>query len=100
MKTTLRILALIAAIVALSPAAYATEGPMKGACKADVQALCSGVQPGGGKIAHCLKEHREQLSEGCKSAMKERHAAHKAHKGMAPASGDAPAPAPETEPAQ
>ena len=39
------------------------------ACAADVQNLCPGVQPGGGRILACLKQHKDQVSDGCKSAV-------------------------------
>jgi len=34
----------------------------------DAQKLCAGVQPGGGRIAACLKEHTDSLSDRCKQA--------------------------------
>jgi hypothetical protein len=36
------------------------------ACQGDVDAYCKGVQPGGGRIIQCLKQHEGQLSPGCK----------------------------------
>jgi len=41
------------------------------ACKADVEKLCPGVQPGEGRIAACLKGKHRQMSDGCKAAIKE-----------------------------
>src|ERR1700693_2248312 len=38
------------------------------ACASDVQKLCAGVQPGGGRIVACLKEHKDSLSDRCKQA--------------------------------
>jgi hypothetical protein len=38
-------------------------------CKADVARLCPGVQPGGGRIIACLKEHKEEMSIGCGKAI-------------------------------
>jgi hypothetical protein len=40
------------------------------ACKQDVQTLCPGIQPGGGRIVTCLKSHAEQVSLDCKAAIK------------------------------
>ena len=40
------------------------------ACHDDVQKLCSDVQPGGGRIINCLKEHKDQVSDGCQNAFK------------------------------
>jgi hypothetical protein len=37
-------------------------------CANDVRALCAGVQPGGGRIIACLKQHRDALSPQCKQA--------------------------------
>ena len=37
-------------------------------CAADAQKLCAGVQPGGGRILACLKEHKDALSDQCKQA--------------------------------
>jgi hypothetical protein len=42
------------------------------ACKADVEKLCQGVQPGGGRIRACLKSHEADLSEGCKAVFNHR----------------------------
>jgi len=39
------------------------------ACKGDVGQFCQGVQPGGGRLAQCLKTNQAKLSEPCKSAL-------------------------------
>jgi hypothetical protein len=39
------------------------------ACETDIQKLCIGVQPGGGRILACLKQHQDQVSDGCKQAV-------------------------------
>jgi hypothetical protein len=63
----------IVAVAMLIPSlALAGPGPGQGACKSDVQTLCSGVQPGGGRIRDCMKEHRAQLSAACKIALADR----------------------------
>lgn len=41
---------------------------LRAACTADVQRLCAGVQPGGGRIVSCLKENKNSLSDRCKQA--------------------------------
>jgi hypothetical protein len=46
---------------------------MHGACKADLDKLCPGVQPGGGRVFQCLREHQDQVSDSCKSAMASVH---------------------------
>ena len=40
-------------------------------CKADVERLCPGVQPGGGRIKACLMEKKEQMSVGCAQALQQ-----------------------------
>ena len=39
------------------------------ACAADVQRLCPKVPSGGGQVLACLKQHRDQVSDGCKQAL-------------------------------
>lgn len=41
----------------------------RAACDTDIQKLCPGVQPGGGRIIACLKQHKDQVSDGCKQAV-------------------------------
>ncbi len=45
---------------------------MQQACRGDVEQFCKDVQPGGGRIIKCLKEHEAQLSAGCKEQMGQR----------------------------
>src|ERR1700752_2813181 len=37
-----------------------------GACAGDIENFCPSVQPGGGRMAQCLLQHKQQLSPGCK----------------------------------
>lgn len=46
-----------------------TESPQV-ACKSDIETYCSGVEKGEGRVMKCLKEHKEQLSEGCKTSLR------------------------------
>jgi hypothetical protein len=39
-------------------------------CRSDVARLCPGVEPGGGRIVGCLKEHKMEVSVGCAKAIK------------------------------
>jgi hypothetical protein len=77
MKIAFPALALVASL-ALAGAALAQpqEGghnnAMRAACAADLQSLCKDVQPGGGRIMQCLKEHKDAVSAPCKSAIAER----------------------------
>jgi hypothetical protein len=41
----------------------------RAACETDVQNLCAGVPAGGGRIIACLKQHQNDVSSGCKSAI-------------------------------
>jgi hypothetical protein len=41
---------------------------IQAACAGDAQKLCAHVQPGGGRIIACLKEHKDALSDQCKQA--------------------------------
>lgn len=53
-------------------------GAMRQACAADVQSLCPGIQPGGGRLRECLRQNAAKVSDGCKSAMKQAREARKA----------------------
>ncbi len=37
----------------------------KKACSEDIEKVCKGVEPGGGRIARCLDEHASVVSEPC-----------------------------------
>jgi hypothetical protein len=47
-------------------------GPVRAACQSDIHALCGSVQPGGGRIRDCMREHRAELSAACKIAIADR----------------------------
>ncbi|WP_373510235.1 cysteine rich repeat-containing protein [Thiocapsa sp.] len=40
-------------------------------CKGDVERLCKGVKPGGGRIKACLEEHESEMSVDCVKAIQE-----------------------------
>lgn len=71
------ILAGVFGAIAAAPAAAQAASPpkeLRQACAADVRTLCSGIMPGGGRIKKCMVEKHDQLSDGCKSALKEARA--------------------------
>lgn len=60
----------------LTPAQQTLLNELRTACQDDVQKLCAGVQPGGGRIINCLVQHKDQVSDACKQAfMKAKQAA-------------------------
>jgi hypothetical protein len=63
---------LAAALVLSASLSLAADPPVTRArdvCKADAQKLCSGVEPGSGRILGCLKQNQAQVSAACKDAM-------------------------------
>ncbi|HXY54775.1 MAG TPA: cysteine rich repeat-containing protein [Nitrospirota bacterium] len=54
--------------IAAAPAKAEQE---QGPCAGDLQKFCKGVEPGGGRIAACFKEHEKDLSPACKRQIAE-----------------------------
>jgi len=79
MRTTRMIFTCTALALAAASALAADDtkkgdgGPVRAACQADVQKLCPNIQPGEGRIKHCLRENRASVSDQCKAAIKEAH---------------------------
>jgi hypothetical protein len=67
------VLILGAVLVLSSGGVLAADQPQSGgpraACQADAAKLCSGIQPGGGRIIGCLKQNEAQVSASCKEAI-------------------------------
>ena len=40
---------------------------VKEACADDLQQYCASVKVGGGRVAQCLKQHKDKLSTECKT---------------------------------
>ena len=55
-----------AAVLLASPLAFAQSTEPGKPCKADLQKLCPGVEPGHGRILACLEGKTDQLSPACK----------------------------------
>lgn len=63
------------AAVAVMVVANAAEGPryeptadQREACKQDLQRLCPGTMPGGGRVRQCFSTHYPDLSASCRTA--------------------------------
>lgn len=54
---------------------------MKDACQSDVQKFCSETPHGRGRVLKCLRKHKDEISEACKTEMKEKKEAHRKMKG-------------------
>jgi len=67
-----RLALLVLCTAAGFPRAHADEAAamaiLRAGCAQDAQRLCAGVQPGGGRVIACLKEHKDTLSDKCKEA--------------------------------
>lgn len=46
--------------------------PMRKACAEDAKKLCADVKAGEGRIAQCLKQHTQDLSQGCADLIQQR----------------------------
>ncbi len=70
----------LAAAIVAPAAALAQGGPVRAACQGDIQTLCGSLQPGGGRIRDCMREHRAELSAACKVAIADRMLERKAQR--------------------
>ncbi|MGP0088872.1 MAG: cysteine rich repeat-containing protein [Xanthobacteraceae bacterium] len=63
---------LVISIGVITPTLAFAASPLQGACLNDVKTLCASVQPGGGRMRDCMREHRAELSIACKAAIADR----------------------------
>ena len=63
---------LVAVGIFVTVPALAEGGLMQGACMNDIKSLCGSIQPGGGRVRDCMRDHRTQLSITCKAAIADR----------------------------
>jgi hypothetical protein len=71
----IRHIALISAVafVSVSSAALAQDAqPHRGACRADAEKLCAGIEHGGGRILNCLAGQKDKLSDNCRKSVEAR----------------------------
>ena len=61
--------AVLAGVFCLVVATGASAAQNAKPCAEDAANLCQGVQPGGGRVAKCLKEYSSELSPACKDSM-------------------------------
>jgi len=87
---TVPLFSLIAMAAFADDATIPSRGGAAAACKQDVQTLCPGVQPGGGRIVACLKSHAEQVSPDCRAAVKAAHGQHQHQSSGGEPAADAP----------
>jgi hypothetical protein len=69
---SLPVLATAAVLLAASAAASAQEagrGVLRTACVDDYKKFCAVVQPGGGRIVQCLREHEKDLAPACRDGL-------------------------------
>jgi hypothetical protein len=59
-------------ILQTAPLAWAQDNAalavLRAGCTDDAQKFCAKVEPGGGRILQCLKDHKDSLSDKCKQA--------------------------------
>ena len=66
----MRVLALsVASVLSLVVAVTAACAQPPAACSQDVDKLCKGITPGGGRLLACLKSHEGDVSKECKQAL-------------------------------
>jgi len=63
-------LAAVLGLTLLSATASAQTAEQRAACEGDFKKYCAGVQPGGGRVAKCLADNKDKISEACRKALK------------------------------
>lgn len=53
-----------------TPAKAPDRAAVRAACEADFRQNCPGIQPGGGRLAACLKEKRAAFSQECLATLR------------------------------
>ncbi len=72
LQITALILFLLAAVGVLADSSMKqVAADVRANCKADIERLCPGIEPGGGRIHTCLAAKKDQLSKECAKALVE-----------------------------
>lgn len=50
--------------------ASAQTAEQRAACEGDYKKYCTGVAPGGGRVAKCLADNKDKISDACRKALK------------------------------
>ena len=58
----------VSSVSAQSAGGQISMQAVQAACSADAARLCSNVPTGGGRVIFCLKQHQDELSDGCRKA--------------------------------
>lgn len=56
-------------LVGLPGPAGAQKGPVAAACKDEIKTLCAGIEHGQGRVRKCLESKKNEVSEGCRTAL-------------------------------
>ncbi|HTX48256.1 MAG TPA: hypothetical protein VME40_02590 [Caulobacteraceae bacterium] len=60
----------VASVASAQPAGGGGGGGVRQACAADIQKACPDAKPGpGGGMRECIRDHWDQLSDGCRAAI-------------------------------
>lgn len=60
---------LIASCLLGAPARAQEMADLRTYCMSDIERLCKGIEPGGGRILKCLKAHKKEMTVGCAQAL-------------------------------
>src|SRR5262249_9634643 len=60
---------IVAAVTLCASGVLAQDRPGRGPCVADIKKHCGDVEPGGARIAGCIKEHMKDFSEPCQTRL-------------------------------
>jgi hypothetical protein len=58
-------------LLATAGTAQADEGDLRKYCKSDIERLCKGIAPGGGRLMECLKKNEKSMTVGCAQALQQ-----------------------------